>query len=525
MDELIIEAGRTEAHYWRDLWRYRELFFILAWRDVSVRYKQTVIGAAWAFIRPFLTMVVFTVLFGHLAKLATNSGVPYAIIVFSGLLPWTLFSSVLGDVSSSVISNSHLISKVYFPRMIVPLATVVVALIDFAVTLVILVGLMIFYRFVPDWHILLLPLFLLLALMASLGPALWAASLVVKYRDFRFIIPFALQFGLYVSPVGFSSTVVPEHWRWLYSLNPVVGVIDGFRWSIIGGESPIYWPGFVVSIAVMLFFLWRWRSLATMGQVAFCGLVALSTSAIAYGAAVAAGTYMVASEMIGWGALAFFLVLSLGMALVQALELVETVWRRHWMREALPAAQMIERQPAGTSGWTSMYAAEIDGASLQKLGSLDASAWGVELPQAIDIEQPHAMPPPRDQSLVLHRAHRAVDMDPGQPEQVADHLLRQRVGWEAHRRRQDPGTVGSEGLMFDDSVDHHRRILNLRNIGDRERPSRGKLRDVRFVDLLERGVTVAAVVAVIIGPIRLRSHDAIVTTVLAKQHNLLVRSA
>ena len=253
---LILEPGRADKRYWSDLWRYRELFFILAWRDVSVRYKQTVIGAAWAFIRPFLTMVVFTVLFGHLAKLASNTGVPYAIVVFAGLLPWTLFSSVLGDVSNSVIANSHLISKVYFPRLIVPLATVVVAVIDFLVCLSILVGLMVFYRFVPGWQILLLPVWVLLALLASLGPALWAASLIVNYRDFRFIIPFALQFGLYVSPVGFSSSVVPEHWRPLYSLNPVVGIIDGFRWSIIGGESPIYWPGFVVSIAVMLFFLW-----------------------------------------------------------------------------------------------------------------------------------------------------------------------------------------------------------------------------------------------------------------------------
>jgi lipopolysaccharide transport system permease protein len=253
---LVLEAGRADQQYWSDLWRYRELYFILAWRDVAVRYKQTVIGVAWAFIRPFLTMVVFTVLFGHLAKLAHETEVPYAILVFAGLLPWTLFSSVLGDVANSVIANSHLISKVYFPRLIVPLSTVVVALIDFLITLVILVGLMIFYRFLPGWHILLLPLFVLLALLTSVGPALWAASLIVKYRDFRFIIPFALQFGLYVSPVGFSSSVVPEAWRPLYSLNPVVGIIDGFRWSIIGGDSPIYWPGFVMSLVVMAFFLW-----------------------------------------------------------------------------------------------------------------------------------------------------------------------------------------------------------------------------------------------------------------------------
>jgi lipopolysaccharide transport system permease protein len=253
---LILEAGRADQRYWSELWRYRELYFILAWRDVAVRYKQTVIGAAWAFIRPFLTMVVFTILFGHLAKLANNTNVPYAILVFAGLLPWTLFSSVLADVSSSMIANSHLISKVYFPRLIVPLATVVVALVDFLVTLVVLVALMLFYGFMPGWQILVLPLFVALALLASLGPALWAASLIVKYRDFRFVIPFALQFGLYVSPVGFSSAVVPQLWRPLYSVNPMVGIIDGFRWCVIGGESPIYWPGFIVSLGVVVLFLW-----------------------------------------------------------------------------------------------------------------------------------------------------------------------------------------------------------------------------------------------------------------------------
>ena len=253
---LIIEAGRTDREYWWDLWRYRELFFILAWRDVAVRYKQTVIGAGWAFVRPFLTMVVFTVLFGHLARLANTTGVPYAIMVFAGLLPWTLFSAVLGDVSTSVIANSHLISKVYFPRMIVPLSTVVVALVDFTVSLIILVGLMVWYFYIPGWQILLLPLFVVLALLAGIGPALWAAAVIVKYRDFRFLIPFGLQFGLYVSPVGFASSVVPEKWRLLYSINPVVGVIDGFRWCIIGGDSPIYWPGFLISLLVVVFFLW-----------------------------------------------------------------------------------------------------------------------------------------------------------------------------------------------------------------------------------------------------------------------------
>jgi lipopolysaccharide transport system permease protein len=253
---LVLEAGRADRHYWRDIWDYRGLLFILAWRDVTVRYKQTVIGVAWAFVRPFLTMVVFTVVFGHIAKLPTTNGIPYAIVVIGGLLPWTLFSSILGDASQSVLSNGNLISKVYFPRMIVPLSTVLVVLIDFAVSLSILAGVMIWYAIVPGWQILLLPVFVLLALLASLGPAIWAAAIVVKYRDFRFVIPFVLQFGLYVSPVGFQSTVVPEQWRLLYNLNPLVGIIDGFRWCIVGGDSPIYLPGFLLSLAITAGFLW-----------------------------------------------------------------------------------------------------------------------------------------------------------------------------------------------------------------------------------------------------------------------------
>ena len=255
-NRLVLESGRADRQYWRDLWRYRELLLILAWRDVSVRYKQTSVGIAWAVIRPFLTTVVFTVVFGHIAKIPTNGAVPYAIVVISGLLPWTLFSSILGDASNSVVSNANLISKVYFPRLIIPLATVLVVVIDFAVSLLILAGLMLWYGVVPGWQILLLPVFVALALLASLGPAIWAAAVVVKYRDFRFVIPFVLQFGLYVSPVGFPSSVVPEQWRLLYNLNPMVGIIDGFRWCIIGGESPIYWPGFILSLVVTLAFAW-----------------------------------------------------------------------------------------------------------------------------------------------------------------------------------------------------------------------------------------------------------------------------
>ncbi len=254
---LILEAGRTEKNYWADLWRYRELFLILAWRDVSVRYKQTIIGVGWAVLRPFLTMVVFTVVFGRVAKLPSDGNAPYALMVFAAMLPWFLFSTALTEASNSLIGNANLISKVYFPRLIVPAATVVTAFIDFLISFVILLGLMIFYQFAPGWNLLLLPGFILLALLASLGPGLWITALNVKYRDFRYIIPFIVQFGLYVSPVGFSSSVIPDQWRLLYSLNPMVGVIDGFRWCILGGSaSPIYWPGFLLSLIVAAFFLW-----------------------------------------------------------------------------------------------------------------------------------------------------------------------------------------------------------------------------------------------------------------------------
>ena len=252
----VIEPGRQELNYWRDLWRYRELFYVLAWRDVAVRYKQTVIGAAWAVIRPFLTMVIFTVVFGRIAKLPSDGTAPYPLMVFAGMLPWTFFSTALSDASGSLIGNSNLISKVYFPRLIVPSATVVVAFVDFLISFTILVGMMVWYRFLPGWQLALLPLFILLAAIASIGPALWMTALNVKYRDFRYVIPFVVQLGLYVSPVGFSSQVVPEQWRMLYSLNPMVGVIDGFRWCILGGQSELYLPGIMASIVVAAFFLW-----------------------------------------------------------------------------------------------------------------------------------------------------------------------------------------------------------------------------------------------------------------------------
>jgi lipopolysaccharide transport system permease protein len=253
---LVLEPGRLEKQYWVDLWRYRELFLILGWRDVSVRYKQTIIGVTWAVLRPFLTIVVFTVVFGRLAKLPSEGEAPYALLVCAGMLPWYLFATAMGDASNSLVADANLISKVYFPRLIVPASTMLTALIDLLISFVIVLGMMAWYQFLPSWHILFLPAFVLLGLLASIGPGLWITSLNVKYRDFRYVIPFILQFGLYVSPVGFSSSVVPDQWRLLYSLNPLVGVIDGFRWCILGGESCIYLPGFGVSIVVVVFFLW-----------------------------------------------------------------------------------------------------------------------------------------------------------------------------------------------------------------------------------------------------------------------------
>ena len=251
---LIIEAGRTERHYWNDLWRYRELFLFLVWRDLLVRYKQTVIGIAWALLRPFLTMVVFTLVFGQLAKLPSD-GAPYPILVFAALLPWQFFSNAFTDAGNSLVSNSSMISKVYFPRLIVPASAVIVGFVDFLISSVILAGLMIRYGFAPDWRILTLPIFIFIAFVAAMGAGLWFAALNVKYRDFRYIIPFIVQLGLYISPVGFSSNIVPEQWRLLYSLNPMVGVIDGFRWAILGGNTSLYWPGLLLSLFLVLVIL------------------------------------------------------------------------------------------------------------------------------------------------------------------------------------------------------------------------------------------------------------------------------
>ncbi|OGA68313.1 MAG: phosphate ABC transporter permease [Betaproteobacteria bacterium RIFCSPLOWO2_12_FULL_68_20] len=246
---LIIEAGRAERHYWRDLWRYRELFLFLTWRDILVRYKQTVMGIAWAVLRPLLAAVVFTVVFGKLANLPSD-GVPYPLLVMVAILPWQLFANGLAEASNSLLSNAGMISKVYFPRIIIPTSAVIVSLVDLLFASVILVGLMAWYGAVPGWRALTLPLFVLLAFAAAIGGGLWCAALNVKYRDFRYLVPFVLQLGLYISPIGFTSSIVPQNWRLLYSLNPMAGVIDGVRWALLGGSAPMYWPGLALALAI-----------------------------------------------------------------------------------------------------------------------------------------------------------------------------------------------------------------------------------------------------------------------------------
>lgn len=255
-EELIIEAGRTEKNYWKDLWNYRELFYILSWRDIKVRYKQTVIGAAWSVVRPLLTMIIFTYIFSRIAKLPPTGTAPYAIMVYAALLPWQFFSTALAEASNSLISNTNLISKVYFPRLIIPTSTIITSLIDFFISFVLMIGLFVVFNYYPSWQILTFPLFLLFCFIASMGAGLYITALNVKYRDFRYIVPFIVQFGLYISPVGFNSTVVTGPYKILFYLNPMAAVIDGFRWSLLKGEQPIYMPGMYMSAGMSLFLLW-----------------------------------------------------------------------------------------------------------------------------------------------------------------------------------------------------------------------------------------------------------------------------
>jgi lipopolysaccharide transport system permease protein len=252
----IIEPGRSEKNYWNDLWRYRELFYILSWRDIKVRYKQTTLGVLWAIIRPLLTMIIFTFVFGKVAKMDVQSTVPYALIVFAGLLPWQFFSNALTESSNSLVGNERLITKVYFPRMIIPASSVITSFIDFLISFVILLILFIVYQYMPPGRIFFMPLFWIMAFFASFGPGLYLTAMNVKYRDFRYIIPFIVQFGLFISPVGYTTAQIPEKYHWLYALNPMTGVIDGFPWCIVtDAPNPLLSYPFYISLAVIILFL------------------------------------------------------------------------------------------------------------------------------------------------------------------------------------------------------------------------------------------------------------------------------
>ena len=252
---VVIDSNSARSQYWRDLWRYRDLLYFLSWRDILVRYKQTVIGLAWAVIRPFLTMVIFTFVFGKIAKLPSN-GVPYPVMVFAAMLPWYYFSAAFTEAGNSLLTNSNMISKVYFPRLIIPASTIAVCLIDLLISFVIMFAMMLWFHVMPTYRLLALPLFIAYATITALGIGLWCSALNVKYRDFRYIIPFVAQIGLYVSPVGFDSSMVPEKWRLIYYINPMVAVIDGFRWSLLGQNFQIYWPGFSLSLVLVIVLLY-----------------------------------------------------------------------------------------------------------------------------------------------------------------------------------------------------------------------------------------------------------------------------
>ena len=253
---IVIEPGRSDKNYWADLWRYKELFYILSWRDIKVRYKQTIIGIVWAFLRPFLTMLTFTIVFGKLAGMKSDGNAPYALMVFAGLLPWQFFSTSFSSASESLITNSNLLSKVYFPRLILPASAIITSFIDFIISFAILILLMGYYKFLPNWQILCLPFFILLAFLQSFGFGLYLAAINVKFRDFRYVIPFIVQIGLYISPVGFSSSIIPVKWKILYYLNPMVSVIDGFRWCILGeGAANPFSVYFILSFSVTILML------------------------------------------------------------------------------------------------------------------------------------------------------------------------------------------------------------------------------------------------------------------------------
>jgi lipopolysaccharide transport system permease protein len=270
---IVLEPGRRDKHYWRDLWHFRELLAIFAWRDITVRYKQTVVGVLWAGLRPLLTMVVFTIVFGEVADLPADGGAPYPVMVFAAMLPWFLMSGIIAGGSGSVVGNASLITRVYFPRVIFPFASAVLPLVDSMISIVLLAILMVWFGHAPSWQILLLPLFFVLAVAVALGPAFFFSALNAKYRDFTFIVPFALQLALYISPVGFSSNVIPDQWRFLYSLNPLVGVVDGFRWSVLGGDTGLYVPGLIVSVVFAGACLWAGLKYFRRAERAFADLL------------------------------------------------------------------------------------------------------------------------------------------------------------------------------------------------------------------------------------------------------------
>jgi lipopolysaccharide transport system permease protein len=244
--ETVLESGRASANYWRDLWRYRELAGFLAWRDIKVRYKQATLGVAWAVIQPAVQTILLTFVFGKLAKM-DNGGVPYALLVMTGLLPWQLFTGAFSGAGNSLVGSSHLISKVYFPRLVVPLSALAVALVDFGIMLVIAIPVCAIAGILPGWQILLLPFFVLLTLLIALGAGLWITALTVKFRDFRFITPFILQIGMFITPVGYRTDILPN-WRELLSLNPVSSVVEGVRWCLLGGRTELYLPGLATAI-------------------------------------------------------------------------------------------------------------------------------------------------------------------------------------------------------------------------------------------------------------------------------------
>ena len=257
--QFTIQAGKIEKQYWHDVWGYRELLYFLSWRDLLVRYKQTALGVAWAVIKPFLTTIVFTLIFSKLGKFPSPAGVPYFLLVLAANLPWQFFATALAESSNSLISNSNLISKIYFPRLIVPISSVITSLVDFLITVGLMAVMMAWFRFLPDWRLLTVPLFVALAFGAAFGIGLWLCALNVQYRDFRHLVPFILQFGFFLSPIGYSSAKVPAIWAWqgleiparlIYSLNPMVGVIDGFRWSLLRGQTELWWPSVLTSVGL-----------------------------------------------------------------------------------------------------------------------------------------------------------------------------------------------------------------------------------------------------------------------------------